>query len=62
MSDDDRKPFTPLDAVEMAHAFAGMGKAIAEFYRGLVDEGMTEDQALRITLTYVHGMAGGKLS
>ena len=62
MSDDDHKPFTPLDAVEMAHAFVGMGNAIVAFYRGLVEEGMTDEQAMRITLTYVHGLAGGKLS
>ena len=62
MSDTPREPFTPLDAVEMAHAFVGMGNAIVAFYRGLVVEGMTEEQAMRITLTYVHGLAGGKLS
>lgn len=58
----DREPFTPLDAVEMAHGFMGIAKAVAQFYSALIEEGMTDDQAMRLTLTYVHGMAGGKLA
>lgn len=63
MSEDgETRPFTPLDAVEMSHAFAGMGKAIWSFYSGLVDEGFSTDQALRLTVAYAHGLAGGKLA
>jgi len=46
----------------MAHAFQGMGKAVWGFFDGLTDEGFTIDQAMRLTVTYVHGMAGGKLA
>jgi hypothetical protein len=62
VSDDDRSQFTPLDAVEMAHTMAGLGKGIWSFYSGLIEEGFTDEQAMRIALQYVHGLAGGKLS
>lgn len=59
---DDREPITPLDAVEWAHVFAGMAGGVWSFYENLIEEGFNKDQALRLTTTYVHGMAGGKLA
>lgn len=62
MSDEEHKPFSPLDAVEMAHAFAGVAASMWTFFDSLRNEGFTDDQALRITVAYAHGSAGGKLS
>ena len=53
---------TPLDAVEMTHAMAGMASVWMSLFRALVDEGASETVALQLTSAYVHGMAGGKLS
>lgn len=58
---DDRPHITPLDGVEFAHALAGMAAGFRTFYASLVEEGFTVEQAFKLTLTYVHGMAGGKL-
>lgn len=62
MSDEGREPFTPLDAVELAHGMAGAAAGVWAFFSSLIEEGFNTDQALRLTVTYVHGLAGGKIA
>jgi len=56
----DRDPITPLDGVELAHMFVGLAGGVWSFYSGLIEEGFEAAEAMKITLTYVHAVAGGK--
>ena len=50
-----------LAYVEMLAMVPAITRLWAEIMRGCMEEGMTEDQALKVVRAYVHGFAGGKL-
>ena len=48
-----------IERVELLNAMSGMAEACWKFFGDLKREGFTDDQALRITMTWVHGVLGG---
>jgi hypothetical protein len=51
----------PMDEAEALAAIQNMAKLMRAFYESLASEGFSEADALKLTASYVHGTAGGKL-
>lgn len=46
----------PFGEVEMKHSMQGMSVAVAQFYRGLIDEGFSEEKAFGLAQSFLHGI------
>ncbi len=53
---------TPMDGVEFINAMRNVASGVRAFYVGLVEEGFTDAEALRLTLAYVTGIASSSKS
>jgi hypothetical protein len=51
-----------MDSVETLNSMRNVATATKAFYDQLVDEGFEKADALRLTMAWVGGMAGGKIS
>jgi hypothetical protein len=58
--DDEQTTPSPLDAVEALNSMRNMASLIRAFYVGLVEEGFDAAEAMRLTVAWVVGAAGGK--
>jgi hypothetical protein len=50
----------PIDEIEGMEAMKSMAKMVWTFYRELLDQGFDAPDALKLVLSYVHGVAGGR--
>ena len=57
---DEGQMGTPMDPIELAHAMRGMAVGTHAFYSELIAEGFSKDEALRLTVAWIVGTAGGK--
>lgn len=62
MSDDAPGAPDPMDVIEMFNAGKGMAVMLRGFYEGLIEQEFDNADAMRLTVAYVVGMAGGKAS
>jgi hypothetical protein len=51
-----------MSRVEVANAMVGLAAGAWSFYETLMEEGFSADQAFKLTMQYLHGVAGGKAS
>jgi hypothetical protein len=51
----------PMDEVEVVNAMRNMGAGVWAFFCELQEQGFTREEALRLVVAYVAGMAGGKV-
>ena len=49
----------PMDEVEVAHGMANLAMAVRALYVGMVEEGFTPSEALRLCAAYMGGLSGG---
>lgn len=52
----------PMDAVETINSMRNLASATKAFYDQLLVDGFDKADALRLTMAWVGGMAGGKIS
>jgi hypothetical protein len=50
----------PMSEVEILNAMRNMAKMARTLYDELVEQGFSEDQAMKLVAKYVHGAGGGK--
>jgi len=50
----------PMDAVEMAHAMTGLASGARAFYLALREEGFSGSDAIRLTASWISGLAAGQ--
>lgn len=50
----------PLNEIEAVNAMKNVAKMAWALYEGLVGEGFSEADSLKMVLRYLHGAAGGK--
>ncbi len=56
----DEPQYSAMTQIEIVHAMIGFASATRSFYTSLTTEGFTPEEAFKLTLQYVHGMAGGR--
>lgn len=52
----------PMDTVETLHAMQNLATGAKAFYDQLLIDGFEKADALRLTMAWVGGVAGGKIS
>ena len=56
------EPNPAMTRVELMNAMVGLAAAVRALFMNLIEEGFSAEEALKITMQYVHGVAGGKAS
>jgi hypothetical protein len=52
----------PMDAVEVLQVMRNLGAAVKAFHDELIEQGFEKEEALRLTVAWIVGTAGGKAS
>lgn len=59
---DEGQQGNPMDAVELLNAVRNLAAGAWAMYEALKEEGFQEGEAIKLTASWLHGTAGGKLS
>ncbi len=57
---DEGQMGNPVDALEMAQGMRDLATSTMAFYKQLVDEGFSKSDAIKLTSSWISGLAGSQ--